>query len=291
MADFTRDHRAAFDLIHGSAAARRDALAYVVRRDAVAYWWNSMRGPRRLETAEAALRARYENEPQDGANSRQFGDVLARRGRVREALRRFPRGTRNGASLRLGLVLYGVLDPDSLRGLDWGDDPQDKAFAALAMGDTAILAGAIDALRTELEQLFDRRPEMADDPLGSRALALLELMEALALWRSEGAEAAERPLLVANEAGPSFAVDLVLWLLGEFYQDLGDERRAFEFYRASAQSLPYAALRAARLADSLGETEEARRLYSELLIAWQDADPEFGAWLDEARGWLERIPG
>jgi tetratricopeptide (TPR) repeat protein len=98
-------------------------------------------------------------------------------------------------------------------------------------------------------------------------------------------------MLKAYARVPSFPADFILMQLGELYEDMGDERQAFERYRAAAQSIPYAALRAARLADRLGETEEARRLYRDLLIAWKDADPELQPWLEEARGWLERIPG
>jgi len=286
---FPRDHRAAFDLIHGDSARRADALAYVEGRGALGYLVSTVRGPHRLAAKEAFWRTLYESQRQNPRYRGAYGQTLVRRGRVSTALALFPRDTEGGAGVRVSLHGYGLLDADSLRGLNWGDDPFGPAFTALEMGDTAEFARARAAAETWLDELYARQPELAEDPNGPRVL--LDLLDAARQWSAEGAAAAERPLLEVYQKAPAGPTGFLLWQLGELYEELGDERQAFERYRAAAQTNPFAALRAARLADRLGEPEEARRLYGELLIAWEDADPEFEPWLEEARGWLERIPG
>ena len=82
------------------------------------------------------------------------------------------------------------------------------------------------------------------------------------------------------------------WWLGEIasvYEALGDQRNAFRYNAAAAQTDPYAALEAARLADTLGMPDEARRLYQDVLIAWEGGDSEFEPWLEKAQGWPERV--
>jgi hypothetical protein len=83
----------------------------------------------------------------------------------------------------------------------------------------------------------------------------------------------------------------VLWLIGDAYERMGEDATAFDYFRAGGRQSPLAALRAARIADRLGDTEEARRLYRGVVIAWEGADPQFEPWLEEARGWLEDVPG
>jgi tetratricopeptide (TPR) repeat protein len=286
---FARDHRAAFDLIYGDSVRRADALSYIEDRGPAGYLVNSLRGLLRLEAEEAFWRALYEGQSQNPRYVGEYVETLVRRGRTRAALEEFPRDTPGGALARLALFDYGMMDVDSLRGLGWGEDQAGRAFAAVQAGDTVEFARARMALDARLEEMYERRPELADDPTGPKAV--LDVLDAAALWKAEGAEAAEEPMLEAYANVPGFVAEFLLWELGKLYEEMGDERQAFERYRAAAQSIPYAALRAARLADRLGETEEARRLYRELLIAWKDADPEFQPWLEEARAWLERIPG
>ena len=285
---FPRDHRAAFDLIHGDPASRADALAYIESRGAPGYLLNTLRGLRRLEAKEEFWRALHESQPQNPRYRSEYIQTLARRGRARAALE-LGRDAPFGAQARRALVDYGMMDADSLRGLDWGPNRGGEAFTALELGDTAEYARARAAREAELDELYERQPELAEDPTGPRGV--LDVLAAIKQWKVEGAAAAEEPMLKAYARVPSFPADFILMQLGELYEDMGDERQAFERYRAAAQSIPYAALRAARLADRLGETEEARRLYRDLLIAWKDADPELQPWLEEARGWLERIPG
>jgi TolB-like protein len=286
---FPRDHREAFALIHGDSAERAEALAYVEDRGAPGYLVSPLRGLQRLEAQEALWRVLYESQRQNPRYANEYIWALIHRGRVRAALAEFPRDRPWGAQARGALVSLGVFEVDSLRGLNWGPANANRAFAAAALGDSAQFAEARAAFAAELDALYERQPELADDPTGPRwAVALLD---AIALWKRRGAEAAEQPLLDAYGHIPGSVAEYVLWELGKLYEELGDERQAFERYRAAAQSIPYAALRAARLADRLGETEEARRLYREVLIAWEDADPSFDPWLEEARGWLERLPG
>jgi tetratricopeptide (TPR) repeat protein len=286
---FPRDHRAAFDLIHGDSASRADALAYIEGRGARGYLFTSLRGLGRLEAKEEFWRALYESQPQNPRYRGEYAETMVRRGRARAALEVFPREVPNGARVRMALFDYGMMDADSLRGLDWGPSQGERAFAALELGDTAEYARARAAIEAELDELYERRPELAEDPTGPRVV--LDVLDAIRQWKVEGAAAAEEPMLEAYAHVPGFIAEYILLELGNLYEDMGDERQAFERFRAAAQSIPYAALRAARLADRLGETEEARRLYRELLIAWKDADPELQPWLEEARGWLERIPG
>ncbi len=286
---FSRDHRAAFGLIHGDSAERAAALAYIGNRGAPGYLTSSLRGPRRLDAKEAFWRVLTERQPQNPQYRAAYGETLIRRGRVRAALDAFPRDTWAGANVRASLHSYGLIEVDSLRGLNWGDDTVGRAFAALVLGDSAAFVRARADYESELDALFERQPELADVPNGPRGA--LDVMDAVELWRAKGAEAAEEPALEAYARVPGFVVEYVQWMVAELYDELGDEAKAFDYYRAAAQSIPYAALRAARLADRLGETDEARRLYREVLIAWEDADPRFDPWLEEARGWLERLPG
>lgn len=94
-----------------------------------------------------------------------------------------------------------------------------------------------------------------------------------------------------HSGGGQLVFPYVQWMLGDFYEELGEPRNAFAYFRAAAEDEPVAALRAARLAARLGDMGEARRLYQELLIAWEHADRQFAPRLEEAGAWLQAVPG
>ena len=288
-AGYHGDHVAAFDLLHGDSVERAAALAHVRISGPSGYLLSSLRGLHRLDALETAYAAMFDAEPRINFVRREYGRALIRRGRVQATLAALPRDEPIGAEIRGDLFEYGLVPADSLRGLTWDDDPVGGAVAALALGDAEAFDSARSAFSREMDALYAANPELESDPTGPRAA--LQFLDAYRLWKLEGAAAARQPMLDVYERIPGFLADRFLFLLGTIAQELGDEQEAFERYRAAAETDPFAALRAARLADRLGQADEARRLYQAVLIAWQDADPEFEPWLEEARGWLERIPG
>ncbi|HSM36803.1 MAG TPA: hypothetical protein VK837_10440, partial [Longimicrobiales bacterium] len=275
-------HRAGFDLLHGDSASRAQALALI--RDRTVYPSSAMRGPERLEASEAWWRALWEEEPRAGPR---YATVLSDRGRMRAALALFPRSTQTGAMLRQTAVEFGFFPADSVRDLNWEGDEVGRAFSAISLQEPDAFARHRAALAEEVREWRERNPDSENGP-GDFWLSFLD---ARWRWAMEGAAAVEDSVLAIYERSPTGSADYLLFMMGVLYDELGNDRAAFERYRAAAQTIPLAALRAARLADRLGDADEARRLYQELLIAWADADPEFQPWLEEARGWLERVPG
>lgn len=281
---FIRGHRLAFAVTHGDSAARSEALsALEAGDDGLVQWSRSVLTQRpHSRASEAMSRSLWRGDPQNVLKRIEYATVLVSRGRVDRALEVLPASGAWGARLRTILHHYGLLPADSLRGMDWeGYHSFGTAYTALVLNDTATAASARAAFERELAE-----PDES---------WLLKFLDAFLILNTDGPAAAEAPLLETYDAaypGRDLLVDAYLqWLIGDLYETLGEERRALDFFTAAARTQPLAALRAARLADRLGETDEARRLYREVLIAWERADPQFQPWVEEARSWAEPLPG
>jgi hypothetical protein len=117
------------------------------------------------------------------------------------------------------------------------------------------------------------------------------MVAAVAAWKRQGPAAGRSLMEEVLLELPDPAVESAVWWLGQMYEESGDDAEALRHYRAIAHIDAYSALHAARVADRLGQPEVARRYYRDLLVAWEHADPAFQPWIEEARGWLERLPG
>lgn len=280
MAKFPRGHRTVFRLIYGDSANRAEALTDLEEMEQLGGVLLSLRGPRRLPHREAMWRRLVEAEEENVGYRTNHATALARQGRIEEALARLPASTWQGSRLRAVLFHYGLVPEDSLRDLRWEQASSfGEAYVALLLGDTTTAARA----RAQFEG------ELADPDVWN-----LKFLNGLQALKTAGPSAAEPFLLVMHEdnsGSDQLVFPYLQWMLGDFYEELGEPRKAFAYFRAAAQSEPLAALRAARLAARLEDAGEARRLYQELLIAWEHADPQFAPWLEEARAWLEAVPG
>jgi TolB-like protein len=279
---FPRGHRAAFAALYGDDSARRAALATLEDED-LGWAVAALRGIEHLPKLETLWRAVRARSPGENVYSVSFANTLAHRGRVLESIAQPIVPEWIGARNRTILYHQGLLDESDLPAGDWGPTPNGfgTAYTAMVRGDTAAADPARDAFAASLGDAADEN-------------WLLKLADAIRVMETRGADAAEAAVMAMYDAhggGDTFVLAYVQWFVGDMYEQLGDDRTAYDYFLSAARWSPLAALRAARLADRLGDTEEARRLYRGVLVAWEDADPQFQPWLEEARGWLERLPG
>lgn len=279
---FPRGHRAAFALRFGDAAAQRAAIG-TMGDDGVPWAVSALVGIENLPAVEALWRAVRARSEGGDAYSSTFASTLAHRGRVLESIAQPIDPAWVGARNRTILYHQGLIPAEELPTSAWGPttDSFGRAFTAIVQGDTATFDPARDAFAAELG---------ANGPQNF----LLQFLDAVRVLETRGPEAAEASLGELYDAAPGgdlFVGPYVLWMIGDAHERMGEDATAFDYFRAAARHSPLAALRAARLADRLGDAGEARRLYRGVLIAWEGADPQFQPWLDEARGWLEEVPG
>jgi tetratricopeptide (TPR) repeat protein len=280
-AGFAARHAIAFELIHGDAAPSDAELT-----EAGFNILTSTADLGRLDARETFLRAmapRFADRPEAEGIAQLLRVTVVNQGRIADALREFPKD----AGLRVRAFDMGLLPADSLRSYDFADDPVAHAVASAMLGDWETYRGLLPAVERQLQRSAEEVPEA----VARRVRALPRMIAALAAWKREG-PAAGRPLMeeaLLEVSDP--AVEPAVWWLGQMHEESGDDAEALRHYRAIAHNDAFAALRAARIADRLGQPELARRYYRELLAAWEDADPEFQPWIEEARGWLERLRG
>jgi TolB-like protein len=279
-----------FELLYGSDEVGNAALRRLPERGPSGRDLAVMDALPRLPTREAYVRTVFEADPDDDVARDRYADVLLRRGKIGRLLELADPATSRGIHWRNQLVELELLPVDSLRGVDPSKaDPGVALRLLLNRSDWRTYQTLRAKVDREVESMLEREPDLADDPLGPGAF--LAYVEARRVWAIEGADSALALYLEAFERAPGQVVERLLWEIGRLYEETDDDAQALRYFRAAAQTFPFAALRAARLADHLGQPEEARRLYQELLIAWEGADPQFQPWLEEARGWLERVPG
>lgn len=266
---FTRWHGHAFILAHGSDPREREAVLDSLRSlgRVPGYLMRALAGPRWPDLREAAFRAAAGGASDDNPiPPRNLGYTLMDRGKVTAALEVRPDGGDVSSTMIMTLALVGLADPDTL---------DLRRFDDLHATLTLSSGGWSEALESGLDDL----PEF----LGATAIALATLRSG----RPAEAVPLLEDLLTETSRGP--IVGVTLFWLGQAHEALGDDRVALRYFRASMQSpwpdpqASLARLRAARLHRRLREPEQERALYRELLIAWQDADPSFQPWIDEAR--------
>ncbi|HSM36807.1 MAG TPA: hypothetical protein VK837_10460 [Longimicrobiales bacterium] len=282
-------HQEEFDFLYGDSTARARAVDRFEERGGVSSD-ASFLGLRRLAARTELLARLAEGDP-DGRFASQHAFLLLKRGRIREALEGHPASEPLGAYLRLELVERAVYPADSLGQLTLPAVIA-RLRAARILGDSAMYAALIEEMRAESAEALQSNPSLADLPDGP--VGSVPIAEAFWGAFSTPSERAVQRMLEVFPHVPDDPVSTAWWLdkIASVYDEIGDRRKAFRYYSAAAaQADPYAALEAARLADALSMPDEARRLYREVLIAWEGADPEFEPWLEEARGWLERLPG
>lgn len=144
------------------------------------------------------------------------------------------------------------------------------------------------------------RRRAAGDSVASRMFdGAARALEAYGDWkRGRAAEAFPRLQAVQREmrggagewqAGESGLNSAVRWWLGEILLELGRPRDALVYFRTFDTS--FGEYESAKIFESLGETDAARRSYEYALSAWRGADPELQPREDEAREALGRLRG
>lgn len=269
---FTRAHLHAFTLVHGDSAARAAVLDTLRAMKSVpGYTTSALHGPRRLQAREVALRAAVEQNAAP-RHLRDLGFTLANQGKLSDLK---PWG-------RVMPAVLGLIEPPDL---DAGDEfylPL-SALAAASDGLTAAFQERRERLREQEESLREARPGQAEGVAVFRRFAT-----AIATLR-EGRPEEAVPLLESSleEMRTTHFVGTALYLLGDAHDRLGKEGKALDYFRVAAEvngpQMSLALLRAARLYDLLGQADEAAASYRDLVVAWQDADPYFRPWVDEAR--------
>ena len=279
---FPRGHRAAFAFRFGDAGAQRAAMDALEPAD-VGWAFTSLSGIENLPEAERLFRAFNARFGSGPTADLPVAVILAHLGRVRESLTVLDRSNWLDARNRTVLYHQGLIPESELPSGGWGSTWPEfgEAYTAAVRGDTATANRARAAFAAVL----------AEQGVETWLLTLLDAVRTL---ETRGPRVAEPQLVQLHEElpmGDPFIAPYVLWMIGDAYEQMDQDSTAFAFFRAGARNSPLAALRAARLADRLGRPEEARRFYRGVVIAWENADPQFQPWLEEARGWLERLPG
>jgi tetratricopeptide (TPR) repeat protein len=207
------------------------------------------------------------------------------------------------------LYLAGMdLSPDQLAresALTKADTTSDGAFAHFVAGVVAADQGRWgdhEAVLGRAHEEVRRRRAVGDTTAARMFDGVARALQGYALWkRGQPAEALPQLEAVQRDMRGSaghFAEnnlnEAVRWWLGQLLVELDRPRDAlvyFQTFNNPAEGLDtFSEFESARIHQELGEFDEARESYENVLVAWRDADPELGPRIEAAREGLARLP-